>query len=261
MNSHGLLLGSARYRRITTMEELFGRYDRLWTEKYGPQYWKVIPQHYQNIHPSAGEFVLIRRIDVHSPWTAVCSLHSRRGAQGLEILSGREAGGADWMLTRDLPPHTNLRKWRLLRRGASRLYGTKDNYLDGPTTGSRLERLLEANIVSLDLDYELHPEMPSRPDVILPRRRIGIFAHGCRQHGHSCERALSFGRGLSADERRNMQRHDAAACQRLTNNGWRVLTVWECAVTHPGFNGLQFLLRLKSALDAHDRSIVIAGPA
>lgn len=80
--------------------------------------------------------------------------------------------------------------------------------------------------------YRLHCDLPGKPDICLPKHRAVIFAHGCFWHGHDCHlfkwpktRAefweAKIGRNREVDR-------DAEA--RLLEAGWRVATVWECAI-------------------------------
>jgi DNA mismatch endonuclease (patch repair protein) len=85
--------------------------------------------------------------------------------------------------------------------------------------------------------YRLHSEqMPGKPDLILPRHRAAVFVNGCFWHGHRCElfkwpaTRIDFWRTKIEG---NVAR-DAIAIERLVAAGWRVLTVWECALKGPG---------------------------
>ena len=81
--------------------------------------------------------------------------------------------------------------------------------------------------------YRLHSRrLPGTPDLVLPRYRAVVFVHGCFWHGHDC----SFFRWPSsrpefwrAKITRN-QAVDLESNERLRTAGWRVLTVWECAL-------------------------------
>jgi DNA mismatch endonuclease (patch repair protein) len=75
-------------------------------------------------------------------------------------------------------------------------------------------------------------ELPGRPDIVLPKHRTVVFVHGCFWHRHGCALASEpatrrafwrekFARNVARDKR------TAAALRRA---GWRVLTVWECAL-------------------------------
>lgn len=75
-------------------------------------------------------------------------------------------------------------------------------------------------------------DLPGVPDVVLPGRRVAIFVHGCFWHMHQgCSNAkLPSTRPefwlakLSKNVNRDREARDA-----LLADGWRVLTVWECA--------------------------------
>lgn len=81
--------------------------------------------------------------------------------------------------------------------------------------------------------YRLHARnVPGKPDLVFPKYRAAILAHGCFWHGHDCHlfrwpsSRVDFWRDKIA---RNRER-DAAVLQKLDSTGWRVLTVWECAL-------------------------------
>jgi G:T-mismatch repair DNA endonuclease (very short patch repair protein) len=252
-------LASARYRSIATLVEVRRRGKRVWRDVDGP--WSVIPQTYGHVHPAAGEYVLTRWSDEMKRWTAVCSLHLRRGERNADVLAGREAGGADWLLVEGKNRRGELENWRLMVRGKSRINGNRDALLEGQTTGSRVERLIEAALVALDLEHDAHPDMGGRPDFYLPRARTAIFANGCRQHGHDCARAHAFGRQLTAQEAAGFRRHDERAAEELRRSGKNVLVVWECAVTggRQPYDGSRFVERLDGLLRRPSLRMIISG--
>jgi len=80
--------------------------------------------------------------------------------------------------------------------------------------------------------YRLHrADLPGKPDIVLPGRRLAIFVHGCFWHGHDCARGARVPKANRAywlaKVGRNRAR-DAAHRAALTELGWRVETVWEC---------------------------------
>jgi DNA mismatch endonuclease (patch repair protein) len=81
--------------------------------------------------------------------------------------------------------------------------------------------------------FRLHArDLPGRPDIVLPRYRAAIFVHGCFWHGHACHlfRLPSTRPEFwSAKIERNRQ-NDHSAMAALLARGWRVATVWECAL-------------------------------
>lgn len=100
-----------------------------------------------------------------------------------------------------------------------------------------LERIVRQLLHSLGFRFRLQRrDLPGAPDVVLPRYRLAIFAHGCFWHGHDCPlfrmpatRTEFWRAKIEANRRR-----DAAACAALLDGGWRTLCVWECAVRGTG---------------------------
>jgi DNA mismatch endonuclease (patch repair protein) len=76
-------------------------------------------------------------------------------------------------------------------------------------------------------------DLPGTPDIVLPKYRTAIFAHGCFWHGHpDCKRAARPTSNTDFwNEKidKNIAR-DAEAQRQLEALGWRVLVVWQCQV-------------------------------
>lgn len=80
--------------------------------------------------------------------------------------------------------------------------------------------------------YRLHrKDLPGRPDLAFPSRRLCIFVHGCFWHRHpGCRLASSPGSNVEFWQEkfaRNVER-DARKESELKVAGWRVEIVWEC---------------------------------
>jgi DNA mismatch endonuclease (patch repair protein) len=81
--------------------------------------------------------------------------------------------------------------------------------------------------------YRLHVKsLPGSPDLVLSRYRVVVFVHGCFWHGHGCHlfkvpatRSEFWMKKIQTNRERD--RRDEA---RLLALGWRILTVWECAL-------------------------------
>lgn len=85
--------------------------------------------------------------------------------------------------------------------------------------------------------YRLHGAgLPGKPDLVLPKYQAVIFVHGCFWHRHNCPLFkwpktrqefwhLKITRNVERDVRTEARLHEA---------GWRVLTVWECALRGKG---------------------------
>lgn len=82
--------------------------------------------------------------------------------------------------------------------------------------------------------FRLHrSDLPGRPDVVLPARRIAVFVHGCFWHGHKgCRLAKipATRSGFWREKFEGNRKRDAAAQAALVSSGWRVLVVWECLI-------------------------------
>ncbi len=80
--------------------------------------------------------------------------------------------------------------------------------------------------------YRLHrADLPGKPDIVLPGRRLAVFVHGCFWHGHDCARGARVPKANRdywlAKVGRNRSR-DVASRAALEAGGWRVETIWEC---------------------------------
>lgn len=74
------------------------------------------------------------------------------------------------------------------------------------------------------------PDMPGRPDIVLPRYRAAILVHGCFWHGHGC-RYFKWPATRPEFWRTKIvrnQQNDTRAISALRSQGWRVCIVWEC---------------------------------
>ena len=87
--------------------------------------------------------------------------------------------------------------------------------------------------------------LPGRPDIFMARHRAAVFVHGCFWHGHGCGAC----RVPTANQdywRRKFARNrerDAAARSALIARGYRVATIWECAVRLDPETAAEELLR------------------
>ncbi|NKZ38361.1 DNA mismatch endonuclease Vsr [Oleiagrimonas citrea] len=80
--------------------------------------------------------------------------------------------------------------------------------------------------------YRLHHKrLTGKPDVAFLGRRKAIFVHGCFWHGHDCPRGARIPKSNRdywlPKIKRNRER-DKEHVAALVEQGWSVLTVWEC---------------------------------
>lgn len=96
------------------------------------------------------------------------------------------------------------------------------------------ELLLRRALHARGLRYRLHrAKLPGKPDLVYAKHQAVVFVHGCFWHRHSnCRFATTpatrpefwtakFSANIERDKR------NVAA---LLENGWRIATVWECAL-------------------------------
>lgn len=95
------------------------------------------------------------------------------------------------------------------------------------------EMLLRRGLHALGFRYRLHAgDLPGRPDLVFPRYSAIILVNGCFWHGHNCtlfkwpNTRKEFWQGKIEGNRAR----DARTLDALRSGGWRVLTVWECAL-------------------------------
>ena len=100
-------------------------------------------------------------------------------------------------------------------------------------TNTKPELLLRKGLHAMGFRFRLHDRsLPGKPDIVLPRYKAVIFAHGCFWHGHDCHlfkwpsTRPEFWQAKIARNRAVDERTDAA----LTEAGWRQAVVWECAL-------------------------------
>lgn len=81
--------------------------------------------------------------------------------------------------------------------------------------------------------FRLHVrDLPGRPDMVFPKWRAVLFAHGCFWHGHDCHlfRMPSSRREFWESKIARNRLVDAASSTALQESGWRLGVVWECAL-------------------------------
>jgi len=99
-------------------------------------------------------------------------------------------------------------------------------------SGTTPERTLRRLLTRLGARYRLNrKDLAGSPDLVLPGRRLVIFAHGCFWHGHDCPRGARVpktNRDYWLGKVARNRARDLAACAKLLEAGWRVEVVWEC---------------------------------
>ena len=99
------------------------------------------------------------------------------------------------------------------------------------------ELALRRSMHALGFRYRLHAKgIPGKPDLVLPKYKAVIFVHGCFWHRHEgCRFAttpVTRSKFWQAKFGSNVAR-DSAVREVLRAEGWRVATIWECALRKP----------------------------
>lgn len=96
------------------------------------------------------------------------------------------------------------------------------------------ELMVRKALFGMGYRFRLHrKDLPGRPDIVLPGRRIAIFVHGCFWHAHpDCRFAKTPATrtGFWAVKLQQNRDRDARDLALLRDAGWRTLVVWECAL-------------------------------
>jgi DNA mismatch endonuclease (patch repair protein) len=98
---------------------------------------------------------------------------------------------------------------------------------------TRPEMAVRQGLHSLGFRYRLHDKkIAGKPDLVLPRYNAVIFVHGCFWHRHDCHlfkwpqtRQEFWKEKINGNIKR-----DTRNLEKLKKEGWRILTVWECAL-------------------------------
>jgi DNA mismatch endonuclease, patch repair protein len=84
------------------------------------------------------------------------------------------------------------------------------------------------------LRYRLNDkQLPGKPDLVFPGRRVAVFVHGCFWHCHDGCKYFCIPKTRTewwiAKLTRNKSR-DVEVCAKLEAEGWHVFVIWECEV-------------------------------
>lgn len=95
------------------------------------------------------------------------------------------------------------------------------------------ELLIRSALHRMGFRFRLHSaRLPGHPDLVLPRYHSVIFVHGCFWHGHNCY-LFRWPATRTGFWRKKIERNrfvDRRAFRKLRAEGWRVLSIWECAL-------------------------------
>lgn len=81
--------------------------------------------------------------------------------------------------------------------------------------------------------FRLHVRsLPGSPDIVLAKHKVVVFVHGCFWHGHGCHlfKVPSTRTDFWLSKIQGNRDRDYRDATNLLTTGWRVLTIWECAL-------------------------------
>ncbi|MHB8781188.1 MAG: very short patch repair endonuclease [Candidatus Geothermincolia bacterium] len=94
------------------------------------------------------------------------------------------------------------------------------------------EKTVRSAVHRMGYRFRLHEKnLPGHPDIVLPRHRKVIFVHGCFWHGHEgCKRSKLPTSNVEfwTEKIHRTRERDQAALELLEEQGWDILTVWQC---------------------------------
>lgn len=101
------------------------------------------------------------------------------------------------------------------------------------TKNTKPELIIRKALHRRGFRFKIHDKsLPGKPDLVLPRHRAVIFVNGCFWHGHDCSlfkwpktREAFWRDKIGANKKRD--RRNSNEC---LEQGWRVLTISECAL-------------------------------
>lgn len=98
------------------------------------------------------------------------------------------------------------------------------------------EMLVRRGLHYRGLRFRLHRgDLPGRPDLVFPSRRVALFVHGCFWHAHSGCRYFKLpetGRDHWREKLEENRARDVRNQAKLISDGWRVIVIWECELRH-----------------------------
>lgn len=95
------------------------------------------------------------------------------------------------------------------------------------------EILVRKNLYKKGIRFRLHSsELPGTPDIIIRKKKLAVFVHGCYWHGHECCRNR-HSRNMSKHWRRKIEaqkQRDEQNAKALITIGWTPIVLWECEI-------------------------------
>lgn len=99
-------------------------------------------------------------------------------------------------------------------------------------SNTKPEILLRKKLFSQGFRYRINvKELPGKPDIVLSKYKTVIFVNGCYWHGHANCKFFVIPKTRTkfwVDKIEKNKQRDIKNIDSLKQNGWNVITVWEC---------------------------------
>ena len=94
------------------------------------------------------------------------------------------------------------------------------------------ELIVRKHLFNCGFRYRVNvSNLPGKPDIVLRKYKAVIFVNGCFWHGHTGCKFFVMPKTREEWWRNKIkytQNRDKENSKKLTNEGWSVITVWEC---------------------------------
>ena len=94
------------------------------------------------------------------------------------------------------------------------------------------ELLVRKFLFSNGIRYKLHDKnLPGKPDMVFPIYRSVLFINGCFWHGHTGCKYFVIPKTRTEwwlNKINRTRKKDAEVVTELKEQGWKVITIWEC---------------------------------
>ena len=111
--------------------------------------------------------------------------------------------------------------------------------------------------------YRLHyKKLPGSPDIVLTKQKTAIFINGCFWHYHGCHisHVPKSNSKFWIDKIKRTLGRDKKNVTELLEMGWRVLIIWECALsTNSQLSNNELLFRIRGFLASTTHSNFVIG--
>ena len=99
------------------------------------------------------------------------------------------------------------------------------------STNSKPEEIVRKYLFSKGFRYRKNvKDLPGKPDIVLKKYKTVGFVNGCFWHKHDCPRFVwpSSNQDYWIPKIQKNAERDKMNIKRLQDEGWNVITIWEC---------------------------------